>query len=198
MVDIDSGEARIGFNRRENEMSNSRFRFTWLAVATTVLCTSGLAQWSPLQNISRCPQDYGAVAMSLAIDSFHTLHACWTHRTDENDDDWIEYACRPAGVDTWTIPVRINTHVMYYVGSVVVIGPGHVPYVIWRSGTDSDYTYVSHRSGDTWITEHQPGWCGFAQALRVSPLRRFRRQGCFAARRNSVARVPPATGTCAW
>ena len=148
-------------------MSNSRFRFTWLAVATTVLCASGLAQWSPLQNISR--DTTGNVkAQSLAIDSFHTLHACWTHQMDGYEDDWIEYSCKPANVDTWTIPVRINPHLMYFLGSVVAIGPSQVPYVIWRSQTDSDFTYVSQRSGDTWITVHQPGWCGFAQALRAA------------------------------
>jgi hypothetical protein len=132
-----------------------------------LLCGCVAAQWASLQNVSRCPADYGAVQQSLAIDSSRTLHACWTHRTNYYDEDWIEYACKPANADTWTIPVHVNAQLRYSLESVVAIGPNQVPYVIWRSVTDSDYTCISHRSADTWVTEQQAGWCNFAAGLRA-------------------------------
>jgi hypothetical protein len=81
--------------------------------------------------------------------------------------DVIEYASKPADVDTWTTPVRVSRDSFPYRGSVVAVGPGHKPYVVWLSDAEAGHLYFSHREGDTWtIPRRLLAWQGVGSYLR--------------------------------
>jgi hypothetical protein len=113
------------------------------------VCSVALTQWSVPQNVSRLTTGVVAWYPSLTIDSLGTLHASWSHRMS-NDCDWIEYSCKPVGIDTWTTPVRVSRDSFVYRESVVLIAPGNVPFVAWMSGAEAGHFYFARKSGDTW------------------------------------------------
>jgi len=141
-----------------------------VALLTGVVCSVGSAQWSAPQNVSRIADGVVAWYPSLAVDSTGTLHASWSHRMNQQTlEDWIEYSCKPAGLDTWTTPARVSRDALPLRGSAIGIGPGQVPYVVWQSDEVANDFYMTYRCGDTWaIPDQCPGWNDIGINIRAT------------------------------
>jgi len=136
-------------------------------ISLAASASRSFAQWSEPVNVSRLTSGVVAWYPSLAIDSFGTLHASWSHRMS-NDADWIEYSCKPAGVDTWTLPVRVSRDSFPYRVSAVAVGAGHKPHVVWQSDVQAGHLYIAHKDGDTWtIPKRLEAWNGNGTWLRA-------------------------------
>ena len=52
-------------------------------------------------------------------------------------------------------------------GSIIGIGPGHKPYVVWQSEAEAGHIYISHKEGDTWtLPSRLTGWNGWGSGIR--------------------------------
>lgn len=151
-------------------MNLTRPSASWLVAAgllAAAVMSPAFAQWSAPMNGTRCEPNTSAWYPSLTVDSVGTAHASWSH-TMSDMTDWIEYACKPEGVDTWTRPVRVSRRSFALTGSVVVIGPGGVPHVVWQSEAQAGFLYVSHKDGDTWtMPQRHEGWNGAGSGMRA-------------------------------
>ncbi|MEO0079949.1 MAG: hypothetical protein ABIK44_04670 [candidate division WOR-3 bacterium] len=136
-------------------------------ILTAGLTVTAMAQWSEPVNMSGSRD---GTDPSLTIDSARTLHAAWSWQTFNPPlFDWIDYTCKSAGVDTWTLPVHASRDSYPLRVSVVVIGPGHVPHIVWQSEAEPGYIYITHRGGDTWTTpERLTGWNGWGSGIRAA------------------------------
>jgi hypothetical protein len=143
-----------------------RLSLVLAGLAVAAVPVSG--QWSEPVNVSRIGSGRQTWYQGIAVDSFGTVHACWSHIM-ENDYDWIEYACKPAGVDTWTIPVHVSRDAFPYRGCVIAIGPGHVPHIVWQSDYEPGHIYISHKDDDTWtIPERLTSWNRSGRWIRAA------------------------------
>jgi len=136
--------------------------------AVLLTAAAALAQWSEPVNVSRIQPGTRAWHPSLTVDSAGTLHASWS-LTVTDPFDWIEYACKPAGVDTWTLPVHVSRDTFPLRGSVVVIGPGHVPHIVWQSEAEPGHIYITRKDGDTWtIPERLTSWNRWGSGIKAT------------------------------
>jgi hypothetical protein len=150
-------------------MKTRRSLFSAAGIGGGVLLLCGCVaagEWSTPVDITRRMVGWASWYPSIAVDSFRTLHAAWsTHLADHYD--FQMYSCKPANADTWSIPVRVSRDSCFYRGSVIAIGPGHVPYIVWQSDETAGHLYITHKSGDTWtVPEHLPGWNYMGTGIR--------------------------------
>lgn len=137
-------------------------------VAVLLASSAAVAQWSEPVNVSKTAPDRCTFSPSLAVDSAGTLHASWC-LTLANDFDWIDYSCKPAGIDTWTTPMHASRDSFPFRRCVITIGPGGVPHIIWDSETEAGHIYITHKDGDTWtIPERLTTWNRWESCLRAA------------------------------
>jgi len=139
------------------------------ATVAVVLTAASIAfgQWSAPVNVSRVL--YGRTwYQGIAVDSFGTVHACWSHIVS-NNFEWVEYSCKAADADTFSTPVHVSRDSFPYRGTAIAIGPGHVPYVIWQSDYEPGHIYISRKMGDTWtIPVRLAAWNQSGRGLRAA------------------------------
>ncbi|MEO0107867.1 MAG: hypothetical protein ABIK62_01665 [candidate division WOR-3 bacterium] len=122
----------------------------WCAVVFALGSVGQVAgQWSPPINVTRVTEG-GAGEPSLAVDSSGTLHASWTHGNGSPAREWIEYGYKTMSMDTWSLPQHVTRDSFVGLSSVIVIGPGRVPCVVWQSYLSAGHLFISRKCGDTW------------------------------------------------
>jgi hypothetical protein len=126
------------------------------------------AQWS--QPVRITPGTYDATDPALTVDTAGMLHASWSLQIFNPPlFDWVDYICKPAGVDTWMPAVHVSRDSYPLRVSAIAIGPGGVPHIVWISEAEPGYLYITHRQGDTWtIPERLAGWQRWGSQVKAA------------------------------
>jgi len=161
---IDTGAGWATMLARKNWGMNNRKKCVFAALLMGAVCSVGFAQWAPAVNVAV----NGGKMPSLAIDSVGDLYASWSHPTTGGYEE-INFAYKPVTSDTWTLPENVSRDAYPLRGSVVLVGPGQVPYVVWQSEARAGELYICRRSADTWtLPQRCTTWNSVGSGIRAT------------------------------